>query len=450
MNMRRRDFLSAAALGAAAPFVPFLNQRAEAASGFPRRLLLVFSPNGTLESQFWPTGGETNFALAKGSITEALEPFRAKLLFPKGLRRLSSGSGAHEKNMGGLWTGCGLVATNGYPTGPSVDQIIAEKLPAGPSFKSLQFGVQCDAFAAGGNKNVLKSMTYSGRNAVVSPELNPVAMFDKLMLGAGGGPKGLTPAELQATRARSQSVIDAVRGDLRSLSMRIDREDRIKMEQHLAGIAGIEQRLNQPIDPSMPINGCASPGPVAGTFADAAARADVQNYPKLIDAMNKLVVATLACDRTRVATLQWSRAFSRISHTWIGVGPDHHTLSHKTGAGDTAQLLTINRWYADRFADLLRQLDAVKEGNGTLLDNTIVVWGNEARSGQHDSGPAVFLVAGGGGGRIRTGRFLDLPGYDWSQLLTTLCHAMDVPSVTKVGELPMKEGDIPTLLNPMA
>jgi hypothetical protein len=446
MNMRRRDFLTAAGLGALAPFVPVLNQRAEA-QGFPRRLLLVFSPNGTLENQFWPTGGETNFTFGKGSITDVLEPFRAKLLFPKGLRRLASGSGAHEKNMGGLWTCCPLVATNGYPTGASIDQVIAQNLPAGPAFKSLQFGVQCDAFAAGGNKAVLKSMTYSGRNAVVTPEQNPVAMFDKLMLGTGGGPTGLSPQELERARARNQSVIDAVRGDLRSLQMRIDRDDRAKMDQHLEGLTAIEKRLLQPIDPAGPVNGCRPPGALEGTFADAAARMDVQNYPKLIDATTKLVVSALACDRTRVATLQWSRAFSRISHSWIGVGPDHHTISHKNGATDTAQLLTINRWYAQKFADLLGQLDAVKEGTGTLLDNTMVVWGNEARTGQHDAGPAVFLVAGGGGGKLRTGRFLELPGNDWSQMLITLAHIMGATSVNKHGELPMKEGDIPTLMN---
>lgn len=445
MNMRRRDFLSAAALGAAAPFVPFLNQRAEA-QGFPRRLLLVFSPNGTLENQFWPTGGETSFTIAKGSITEFLDPFKAKLLFPKGLRRLASGSGAHEKNMGGLWTCCPLVATNGYPTGPSIDQVIAGMLPAGPAFKSLQFGVQCDAFAAGGNKAVLKSMTYSGRNAVVTPEQNPVAMFSKLMLGTGGGPTGPSPAEQAAARGRQQSVIDAVRGDLRALSMRIDRDDRAKMEQHLEGIATIEKRLQQPIDGTAPVNGCRSPGAPEGTFADATVRADVQNYPKLIDATTKLVVSALACDRTRVASLQWSRAFSRISHSWVGVGPDHHTISHKNGAVDTAQLLTINRWYAQKFADLLTQLDAVKEGNGTLLDNTMVVWGNEARTGQHDAGPAVFLVAGGGGGKLKTGRFVELPGYDWSQMLITLAHIMGATGLNKFGELPMKEGDIPSLL----
>jgi hypothetical protein len=444
--MRRREFLTAVGLGAAAPFVPFLHQRAEAQGGFPRRLLLVFSPNGTLENQFWPSGGETGFTLGKGSITEALEPWKSKLLFPKSLRRLASGSGAHEKNMGGLWTCCPLVATNGYPTGPSIDQVIAAALPAGPTFKSLQFGVQCDAFAAGGNKAVLKSMTYSGRNAVVTPEQNPVAMFDKLMLGAGGGPRGLTPAELEQARRRDKSVIDAVRGDLQSIAMRIDREDRAKIDQHLEGIAAIEKRLLQPIDPGAPANGCRSPGAPAGTFMDPAARMDVQNYPGLIDATTKLVVAALACDRTRVATLQWSRAFSRISHSWIGIGPDHHTISHKNGATDISQLLTINRWYAQKFADLLTQLDAVKEGNGTLLDNTMVVWGNEARTGQHDAGPAVFLVAGSGGGKLRTGRFVELPGNDWSQMLITLAHVMGATSINKFGELPMKEGPITSLL----
>src|SRR5262245_3728683 len=102
MSTRRRDFLtSLGAAGALAPFVPYLNRRAEAQGGaFPKRLLLVFSGNGTVENQFWPTGGETDFTFAPGSITEPMAPYKSKLLFPKGMRRLSSGSGAHEKNMG--------------------------------------------------------------------------------------------------------------------------------------------------------------------------------------------------------------------------------------------------------------------------------------------------------------------------------------------------------------
>jgi hypothetical protein len=130
----------------------------------------------------------------------------------------------------------------------------------------------------------------------------------------------------------------------------------------------------------------------------------------------------------------------------VDVHSDHHTISHKGDPDSIGQLHRLNRWYGERFADLLRQLDAVKEGNGTLLDNTVVIWGNEAATGQHDASTAVFTMAGSCGGKLRTGRLVDVSGYDWSQLLITVCHAMGATRVTSLGDLAMKSGDIPTLL----
>src|SRR3954467_7233447 len=102
-SQTRRNFLKALGLSAGlAPFVPYLNRRAEAAaaSGFPQRLLLTFAPNGTVESRFWPTGGEENFTFAKGQITESLAPFRSSLIFPKGLNRAVGRGSVHGRAMG--------------------------------------------------------------------------------------------------------------------------------------------------------------------------------------------------------------------------------------------------------------------------------------------------------------------------------------------------------------
>jgi hypothetical protein len=276
MSIRRRDFLGAVGVSAGlAPFVPYFNRRAEA-QGFAKRLLIIFTGCGTLENEYYPMGGETDFTFKPGSIAEPLAKFRNKLIYPRGMRRLTSGSGAHEKNMGGALTGSGLVATNGYPRSASIDQLIAQQLNAPTAFKSLQFGVQCDSFNPGGNKLVLKSMTYSGSNAVVRPEDDPGVMFNKLMLGnaprppAGGMVMGPSTEEIARLRARKQSVLDAVRGDLKALSTKIDREDRVKLEQHLEGIGGIEKRLQQPINPVMPGSGGGGgpTGAQAGGFFD--------------------------------------------------------------------------------------------------------------------------------------------------------------------------------------
>lgn len=452
MNLRRRHFLGAAgnaALATAmAPFVPLFHKPARADKGYPKRLLLIFTGNGTVEREFWPVGDGANFTFKPGSITEPLAPFAKKLIFPRGLKRKTSGGGAHEQNIGGLWTGCGLVSGFGYPRGPSIDQVIVNALNPTTAFKSLQFGVQCDSFNPGGNKAVLKCMTYSGSNAPLKPEDNPAAMFSKLMLPATAAAPmpGMPSPELERLLARRKSVLDVLNGDLKGLATRVDGEDRRKLEHHLDSISAIEKRLRMPLAPGPTGAGCVAPDRSKANFTDAAALADNANFPAILDLQNRLAVAALACDRTRIASVQWSRSFSPIRHTWVGVTQDHHTLSHKTDAASMTMQHKLNRWYGERLAELLGYLDSVKEGEGTLLDNTIVCWGNEAATGNHAANPGITLTAGGSGGLLKTGQNFDAGAFDHSQLLITFAHAVGATSVNSIGDLGMKGGVIPQML----
>ena len=450
-RMRRRDFLRTA--GRRAPpcrrSCPSSTAGRRPTAGFPQRLLLVFTGNGTLENEFWPTGGETDFTFKPGSITEPLAPYRSSLIFPRGPAAADLRVGRPREEHGRPVDRLRSGGHQRVPPGPLNRPGHRPGLTAPTAFKSLQFGVQADSFNPGGNKPVLKSMTYSGSNAVVRPEDNPTVMFNKLMLGAGGGPT-LSPEDLQRTRTRRQSVLDAVRGDLRSLSARLGRDDKAKLDQHLEGIAGLEKRLIQPIgEAPAAASACGMPQ-IAGSFNDPAALALNENFPMVMDVQNKLAVAALACDRTRVATLQWSRSFSPIRHQWVGVREDHHTISHRTGANDIRMLHNLNRWYGERFADLLGQLAAVKEGEGTLLDNTLVVWGNEATTGNHAASPAVTLLAG----RHAAAGSRPAPPVARSICRVTTGRSCSSPSPTRwasrastsIGDLGMKDGDIPTLL----
>ena len=443
----RRDFLGGASVAAAlGPFVPFLNRRAEAQAdkAFPTRVFLLMTANGSVPGEFWPLGGETDFTFKPGSITEPLAPFRSKMIFPRGMKRPRGGGGGHESAFRTMWTGAGQTGSGGgfggYAKGPSVDQIIAKALPAGQTtFPSLQFGVQHDG--PGANPSVLTVMTYTGASQPLAPESNPYAMFDRLMIGSGGAPTGLTQEALDKIRGRRKSVLDLVREDLRALAPRIDRSDRIKLEQHVDGLSSIERRLNNPVNPA-PGGAAACRGPAIPPGIDLKAN---ESFPELLGIQNSLAVAALACDRTRVASMQWSRAFSQVRHTWVGVNSEHHTLSHKTSATDQKQKFAIERWYAERMAELFRQMDTIPEGNGTLLDNTMVIYCNDLSEGApHSVSPAICHVAGRAGGKLKTGRLLDLGAYDFTQLLVTACHIMGVNGVNQIGELG-KPGDIPGL-----
>jgi hypothetical protein len=444
MRRSRRDFLGTLTAGAAlAPFVPYLNREAEAQAKPPVRVLLLFTANGTVPSKYWPTGGETDFTFPAGQITEPLAPFRAKMIYAMGMKRPRAGGGGHESALRTMWTGAGQTGSGGgfggYANGPSVDQIIAKNLPQGlTTFQSLQFGVQHDG--PGANPSVLTVMTYAAANQPLAPESNPYTMFNRLMIGSSGQPTGITPDQLNKIRARRQSVIDLVRDDLRALAPKIDRSDRVKIDQHVTSLQAIEKRLNMPVTPGSGTS-CSANAPRMGIDLKAN-----ESFPELLGIQSSLAVSALACDRTRVASLQWSRSFSQVRHTWVGVSAEHHTLSHMTSANNQNDKYKIDRWYNERMAEFLHQMDSVQEGAGTLLDNTMIVYGNDLAEGApHSVAPAIAWVAGSGGGKLKTGRFLQLPNYDWTQLLVTACHVMGVNNVNQVGELG-KQGDIPTLL----
>jgi hypothetical protein len=150
-----------------------------------------------------------------------------------------------------------------------------------------------------------------------------------------------------------------------------------------------------------------------------------------------LVVSALACDATRIVTWLPSKAYSMVRHKWAGVSGEHHPVSHDLSPNGDKMNLAINRWYMQQLAYLLGELKKIPEGDGTLLDNTLVVCGAEqAHGGHHVSNPGIVLLAGQLGGKLRTVRYIDYKkAANCTQLLVSVCHAMGASSVQKVGDL---------------
>ncbi len=451
-DLDRRRFLRMLGVSLAlGPFVPYLNRRAEAALGtFPRRLLLTFAPNGTVEEKFWPVGTETAFTFPVGQITEPLAPFQKSLIFAKNLTRTKPrGGGPHEVAMGSLFTGASLnpdgAGGYGFPNSASLDQIIAAKVLPPTAFSTLELAVQHNEQLGGNTDPTTKYMIYSGPNLPKLPNDDPYQVFSSLML-SGGAASPVTPDALARTRAQKKSVIDLVLGELTALNPKVDMEDHAKIEAHLAGLREIEKRLD--VMPATPSVGCVAPVLPSGY---AAKLYDNDSFPALVKMQNDLVVAALACDSTRIASVQWSRTFSMLRHNWIAANaPAHHTNSHLTTADAVDWQYKISVWYCQQFADLLQKLSLVQEGNGSLLDNTLAVWSYDMNLGAgHVLPPHVAVLAGGLSGAINTGangRFLDFQGsYDWTQLLLTIGHAMGATDLTSIGDLGVP-GIIPGIL----
>jgi hypothetical protein len=453
----RRTFLKALGVSAGlAPFVPCLNQQAEAAGteGFPRRLLLTYAPNGTVESKFWPSGTETAFDFPQGQITAALEPYRDSLIFLKNLTRTKGrGGGPHENAMGSLWTGSSLGSSSeqsggyGFPKSASIDQIIAGKLPQETAYASLALSVAHSEQGGADTHAATKYMTYAGANRPVLPDPDPYHVFRTLVLSGGGTP-AMNAESVTRARQRLSSVLDLVLGDLASLNDKLGAEDRLKIDAHVTGLREVERRIQTPLDSAAVPAGCTTPS-VAPGFAGKLY--DNDSFPNLVKMQTDLMVAALACDQTRIASLQWSRSLSLLRHTWLGPNaPEHHLNSHETDELAVDWQYRMSAWYCQQFADLLGKLAAVKEGNGSLLDNTLAVWSYDMNLGAgHVLPPHIAVLAGGLGGKLQTaagGRLIDYQRkYDWTQLLLTICQAFGVTDVSQIGDLGVP-GVIPGLL----
>jgi len=260
----------------------------------------------------------------------------------------------------------------------------------------------------------LNRMIYAGADQPLHPEVTPKAAFDRLFKGVmPTSPTAPAPDVAGAARevARQKAVLDLVAGDLTRLRSRIGSEDFAKVDAHLEALSALERRIDAG-GPSTPAGlSCAVPPSPAGGGYDAK-----------LQQMSDIAVAALSCDVTRVMSLQWSYAFSHIKHSWIGLG-DHHGYSHD-GQDRRVELSAIDNWYAKQVLYLLQQLDSVKEGNGTLLDNTLVVVGRELGSTAHRMERAPFIMAGGGNLGLTTGRWLSFDGEPHAKLLVSIARLM--------------------------
>jgi hypothetical protein len=435
--MSRRQLLRVLGVGAAtAPLIPALD--GWAAPRRPRRLLLLFSAGGMVPELFWPKAADNGFDFTAGSSLEPLEPHKRDLVILNGIpRKLQGVGGAHERAMGGLWTGSRLnpgdqFGGGGWPSSPSVDQIIARGLKRETDFASLEVGVQ--PFGPGARGGTMQHMCYAGSNQPIPSEGNPYKLFDRLY---GGGQPGstLTPDQVRAER---RSVIDLVKSEIAEVTGKVGRGDRQKIEAHLESTRSIERRLQSGA------KGCQMHLGTGRIDLDAN-----ENFPALVKMQTDLLVAALACDRTRVASLQWSRSFSMVRHTWLGNNEGHHTLSHDPGQKPI--LTAINRWYTEQLAYLLASMKKVPEGEGTLLDNTLVVYCNELHTGwDHKPGPTPAVLCGRMGGALKTGRYVEYPKdtpLTHNNFLVSLCQVMGLTHIDRIGNLNESRGPIPDLFS---
>ena len=432
ITVSRRELLRRLGVGSAVlPFLGNLPSLATTGSTAPKkRLVIVFSPDGVVKKNFWPTepGPFTTLPpvvqpIELPPILRPLEPFRDQLLMLKGVHDKVQGDGdRHMRGMGCLLTGIELFPGNiqgggetpaGWSSGLSIDQEIKTFLQSQPEtttrFGSLEFGVLVPNRA-----DTWTRMIYTGPNKPVAPIDDPYQMFHKLY----GQMKD---------RESMRSVLDELHEDLATVSSALPAEDRRILEEHAALVRGFEKEM-------------------ASHHAEVAHAVPVleqgiveQNdqMPKISRMQIELVVASLAADFTRVASLQYTNSVGQPHMKWLGIEEGQHDLSHEPNSNEAAQekLTKINTWYAGEVAHLAKRLAETPEpgGQGSLLDHTTILWTNELGEGNsHSLDDIPWLMVGNGLG-FTMGRCLDFKGVPHNRLHIAIAHAMGHTGLVRFG-----------------
>ncbi|HXX95468.1 MAG TPA: DUF1552 domain-containing protein [Planctomycetota bacterium] len=412
--MDRRDFLRNLGLSAGAlPFalgLPSLHAAPRKAVR-KQRLVIMFSPDGVVPWNFWPDVEGETFTL-KESLTP-LEPFRKKMMTLKGLNNKLKGDGdGHMRGMGCLLTGIELFPGNiqggsdtpaGWAKGISIDQEIKNVLQSNPEtrtrFGSLEFGVLVPERA-----DTWTRMVYAGPNRPIAPISNPHQMFKKFY-GA------------EKDKQMIASVLDVVREDLKKMSDLTSAEDRKLLEEHATFVREMEKELS-----TVQKDKGAAPPPAP----DSSLKEDNDSIPKLSKQQIDLMVNSFTQDFARIATIQYTQSVGGAKMRWLGITEGQHELSHKPDKDEAAQaaLTKINKWYAEQLAYLAKRLEETPEpdGQGSMLDNTLIVWTNELGQGNSHTRNNIPFVLVGGGLDFKMGRALNAKGVPHNRFLMSLAH----------------------------
>lgn len=421
----RRTFLRGLGVSMALPWLESRPVWGEtpAASEPPVRMCVLFSGNGFHGKEWWARG--EGKGLEFGKVLAPLADLREKTVFVSGLYNHEATKGnIHSSQTGNLLSGAPLSAGGEIKSGTSFDQLVAEKVGGATKVPSLVLA--CEPANPSVHKNY--SMLYSSHISWSSPttptplELYPALAFDRLFKdGVGKGDK---------------SVLDAVLSDAKDFRGTLSGNDQRKLDEYLNSVRDVEQRIGragqrgelQGWRPTL--SGPNIPRPKDGVPQDIA------EHMRL---MCDLVVLAFQTDATRVCSLKLNNDHSSLRFPHLGVDyMIHHLLSHS----DTPDWLKVNQFFAEQVAYIARKLDAVREGDRTALDNSVILFLSSMMTGSHNNDQLPAVVVGGGGGRIKGGRVLNYRDKPNRQMCRLYLSIMD-----KLGVQPGRFGDAAEPLN---
>lgn len=414
LETSRRTFLRGVGVSMALPWLESVSVWGSAASAAasvagvspcPKRFAALFMGCGVNPNQWWAKGSGASMEL--GRCLEPLAPLKAKINVVNGLfNKHATGVGIHPGQTGNILSGAALQKGAELKGGVSVDQMLARHLGEDTVQPSMVLG--CEQPITGYHETNF-SMAYSShiswQNATspVPMEVYPSLAFDSLFDNRGS--------------RRNQSVLDRVRDEAAGLSRKVSAGDRAKLDEYLTSVREVERRVVPMRAEKALAEGRASDrGAPAATMPrpDNGLPEDVREHMRL---MCDLIALGFQTDKTRIATLLLCRDISGLCYPFLDVRAAHHGASHDDKS-DAYERVTS--YYVSQLAYLATRLDAMPEGEGTVLDNTCLLFTNSLWSGtKHDASRVPVVLAGGLGGALSTGRVLDY--YDQGDERRKLC-----------------------------
>lgn len=388
-RLSRRALLQG--LGAAIS-LPLLDAMTPAAA--PLRLAFIYVPNGILMNQWTPGSEGADFELPR--ILAPIAPHRDNVLVLSGLtqntgRALGDSNGDHARASATYLTGVHPKKTDGAGicAGISVDQVAASQIGAASKLPSLELALEDGRLA--GNCDSGYSCAYSNTlswrtpNAPLPCEINPRVVFERLF-----GSLDENPADRQRRLRDETSILDYVFDDACRLTRQLGRSDHRKIDEYLTSVREIERRIQfaEKDDRELPPS-FAKPSGVPADFAD---------YAKL---MFDLMLVAFQTGTTRVSTFMMGREGSLRAYREIGISDAHHPVTHHSGKPDLIEkVVRINTYHVEQLAYFLGKLKSTPDGDGTLLDHSLIVYGSGLSDGnRHEHNNLPVLLAGKTGGR---------------------------------------------------
>ncbi len=409
--------------------IPALTSAADTPAKPIRRLGVVYHPNGVIYDQWLPTGVGADFKLSP--TLAGLQPFRDRLTVVTGLfsdqsEALGDGGGDHSRASGSYLTGVHVKKSDSaVENGISMDQIAAKAFERETQLSSLQMTVDDNSLV--GSCDLGYSCAYSSTLSWLTPTLplmaenNPRVIFERLF-----GSSDSTDPRVRASRLKQdQSLLDSVTGRVKQLQQKLGPSDNRKVDDYLTSLRDVERRIQKAEEQSSKeVPDVTRPAGIPDAFE--------QHVRLLYD----LQLLAFQSDLTRVITFMYGREQTARPYPQIGIPEPHHSVTHhRNEPAQMEKCARIQRYHLELFAEYLEKLRKTPDGEGSLLDHVIILYGaGLSNSDRHTHGPLATLLLGGGAGAIKGGRHIVYPEHTpLTNLQLTLLNKLGVPA-EKLGD----------------